>query len=95
MINVLHGLYRGTLIPWERREPKNDALLEIIRKIEEEERYFAGKMPPNDCSRFQALSKLYTDLSAIEEENAFSYGFSFGLLLTLDVMEEAKSMTDT
>lgn len=92
MGNILRGLYNGNIIPWERKEPRNEALLEVVRKIEDEERYFIQKMSLDDCQRFQALAKLYSELSSIEEENIFSYGFTLGLLLMMDVMKEAETL---
>lgn len=94
MGNILRGLYNGNIIPWERKEPHNEALLEIVRKIEGEERYFVQKMSLDDCQRFQALSKLYSELSSIGEENVFSYGFTLGLLLMTDVMKEAETISN-
>jgi len=93
MKNILHGLFNGNIIPWERRDPHSEKNLEIVRKIEEEERYFMGKMSLDDCQRFQALSNLQSELSSSEEDNIFSYGFTLGLLLMLDVMDEAKLIT--
>ena len=90
--SILRGLFNGNIIPWERREPHNEALLETVRKIEETETYFVGKLPQEDVARFQALSSLHSDLSAIGEENAFSYGFTLGLLLMVDVLGEAELM---
>jgi len=92
MKNILHGLYNGKIIPWERKEPRNEALLEIVRKIEDEERYFVQKMSMDDCQRFQTLTKLYSELSSIGEESVFSYGFTLGLLLMMDVMKEAETI---
>jgi len=90
MVNILRGLYNGKIIPWERREPRNEELLEIVRKIEYEERYFMEKMSLDDCQRLQALSNLYSAMTTVGEENVFSYGFTLGLLLTMDVMKEAE-----
>ena len=92
MESILRGLYNGKVIPWERKQPRNEALLEIVRKIEDEERYFAQKMSLDDCERFQALSKLYSKLSFVEEENIFSYGFTLGLLLMMDVIKEEETI---
>ena len=94
MVSILRGLYNGTIIPWERRGPRSEALLKIIRKIEDEEQYFIQTMSPDDCQRFQALSKLYSDLDSTGDENTFSYGFAFGMLLTMDVMKEAEALSD-
>lgn len=89
-MNILHDLFNGKIIPWERRNPYSEKQLEIIRKIDAEERYFMEKMSFDDCQRFQVLSHMQTDLLTSEEENIFSYGFSLGLLLMVDVMDKER-----
>ncbi len=86
MRDIMRSLYNGKTIPWERRDPHRKEQLEIARRIDEEERYFVEKMSLDDCERFQKLSLLYSDLDATDNENAFSYGFTLGLLLAFDVM---------
>ena len=92
--NILRGLFNGNIIPWERKEPRSEELLETVRLTEEEERYFIGKMSLDDCERFQKLSNLYSQLSSVGEENLFSYGFTLGFLLAMDVMEEAMLLSN-
>ena len=91
---MLKDIYYGKIIPWERRL-RNDKTVEqrgIVNKIEAEERYFASKMSDEDRQRFQALSNLYSELSSSSEAEIFSYGFSMGLLLMVNVMDEAEIM---
>ncbi len=90
MKSILRGLYSGDIIPWERRNPDSEKQREILRKLEDEERYFMAKMSLDDCQRFQALSSLHMELSTAEEENLFSYAFTLGMLLAMDVMKEAE-----
>lgn len=90
MKNILHDLYNGKIIPWERYNPGSEKQNEILSKIEEEERYFTAKLSQDDSQRFQELSQLYRDLSNTEEDELFSYAFTLGLLLTMDVMKEAE-----
>ncbi len=87
---ILRGLYNGRIIPWERRSPPNDRQREILGKLEDEERYFMSKMSLDDCERFEALSQLQTELSIIGEEQLFSYAFTLGLLLAMDVVKESE-----
>ena len=89
---ILRGLYNGDIIPWERKEPRNEIVSEILRKIEDEERYFTEKMSLDDCQRLEALSDLHLQLFCAKEENIFCYGFTLGLLLAMDVTEEAKAI---
>lgn len=87
--NVLQGLFNRDIIPWERKEPRSKEVLVAARKIEEEERYFISKMSLEDCERFQQLSHLYSRLSSASEESLFSYSFTLGLLMALDIVEQA------
>ncbi|WP_312431030.1 DUF6809 family protein [Lacrimispora sp.] len=88
MKSILCGLYNGDIIPWERRNPQSEQQLELLRKIEDEERYFMAKMSLDDCQRFQELSHMHMELSTAGEDNLFSYAFSLGMLLTMEVMKE-------
>ena len=90
MKSILRSLYNGDIIPLERRPSYNEKHREILRKIEDEERYFMQKMSLDDCERFQALSNLHMELFASEEDNLFSYAFTLGLLLAMDVGKEAE-----
>ena len=87
---MLREMYKGKIIPYERRNRLAAEQLEIAQKIDAEEKYFAEKLPPDDCERFLALSNLYSMLSTSDESEIFAYGFSVGMLLMVDVMKEAK-----
>ena len=89
-MNTLRGLFNGEIIPWERQASISARHSEIIQRIEGEERYFMGKMSLGDCQRLQALSRLHSEHLSVEEGDIFSYGFSLGLLMMFDVMNEAK-----
>ena len=91
---MLRDLYFGKIIPWERKNRKCAEHLKLLEKIESEERYFIEKMPHEDSQRFQALSNLYSEFSMSEEGEIFSYGFTLGAMLMLDMLEEAKYMKD-
>ena len=92
MRNILHDLYYGKIIPCERRGDKSERLLEIVQQIGEEEKYFASKMSPDDYARFEKLSKLYSELSDLEEFDAFSYSFALGAFMMQEMLEEAVAM---
>jgi len=52
---MLRELYNGKVIPWERNNHYAAEQLEILHKIESEEKYFTTKMPSEDCERLKAL----------------------------------------
>lgn len=93
MRGILHGLYSGKVVPWERRAPDNEKQRDVLHKIESEEYYFMEKMSPDDRKRFQALSNLQAEMAFVEEDDIFSYGFTLGLLMMMDITEEAKRIT--
>ncbi len=92
MKSILRGLYSGDIIPWERRNPQSKQQHELLRRIEDEERYFMAKMSLEDCQRFQELSCLHMELSTAGEDNLFSYAFSLGMLLTMEVTRDVDSI---
>ena len=53
---------------------------------------FHGEDVAGRCQRFQALSGLHMQLSSAEEDNLFSYAFTLGMLLTIDIMKEAEGI---
>lgn len=89
---ILHGLFNGKIIPWERRNPSSKKQSALLQKIEREEQYFTSKLSQEDWERFQKLSQLQMELSHTEEENIFSYSFTLGMLLMLDVMQGAETL---
>ncbi len=92
MRSILQGLYTGNIIPWERRNPHSEQQRALLHKIEDEERYFMSKMSLDDCRRFQELSHLHIELSSAGEDSLFSYAFTLGMLLTLEVTNSAQSV---
>ena len=89
---MLTDLYYGRVSPWERKNRRVDEQRKLVGKIEAEERYFMEKMSGSDCQRFQELSKLYSELSISSESDIFAKGFSLGLLIMADVMDEKDRM---
>ena len=46
MKSTMRDLYRGRIIPWERRASHNREQLETLHKLEDEERYFMKRTNP-------------------------------------------------
>lgn len=92
MKNMLHSLFLGEIIPRERPEPNSVKRLEVLQRIHDEERYLMEKLPLDDRQRIEKLSELHTELFITEDENLFSYAFTFGMLLAMDVMKEAEEV---
>ena len=86
---MLRDMYSRGVLPFERRN-HNASLHKIVRRIDDEVKYFMDKLEPNDRERFQKLSDLYSELAIAEEGDIFAYGFSLATLLLTDVMEESK-----
>lgn len=89
---ILHGLFSGKIIPWERPNPNSAKQRELLQKLDSEERYFSGKMSPEDCARFQEFTRLQMELASEEEEHVFAYSFTLGMLLMMDVAKEAETI---
>jgi len=89
---MLRELYYGKVIPWERKSRICEAQSKMLKKIEEEENYFLSKLSPEDGERFKAFQKLNADFTSFEDGETFSYGLTMGVLLMIDIFDEAKFM---
>ncbi len=89
---MLKALYSGKIIPWERRNRGCREQQELLRQIEAEEKYIAEKLAPEDGERFKAFLNLQKEFDELTEIEIFSYAFSFGALLMVDVCEEVQAM---
>lgn len=92
MRSILRGMYQGDIIPWARHVSNSKKRCEIFEKIEEEEKYFKAKLSLDDCRRFSALSDLYTQLTAVDEEDLYAYAFSLGMLIAMETVKEAEGI---
>jgi len=86
--NVLHDLYHGHFIPWERKVVRTEESKAIDKKIEDEKRYFMQKMSLDDCQRFEALDALYLQSSSFQQADSFSYSFKLATSLMCAVLTE-------
>lgn len=92
MQSILRSLYNGRIIPWERTSQYSEKQLALLSTIEKEEHYFLDKLPIEDQERFQKLSDLRSEWALCEEDDLFSYAFSLGALLMLDVAAERQNI---
>lgn len=92
MKSVLRGMYQGDIIPWARGISNSKKRCEIFEKIEKEEKYFMTRLSPDDCQRLTALSDLYTQLTAVDEEDLYAYAFSLGMLIAMETVKEAEGI---
>lgn len=92
MQSILRGLYNGHIIPWERPNQQSQKQLALLHQIEREEQYFMETMSIQDRERFEQLTNLRSELGLLEEDDLFSYGFSLGALLMLDVLKESHTL---
>lgn len=89
---MLKALYSGKIIPWERHKRDSDEKREVLRKIQAEENFITEKLSTEDRERFNNLIYLYKQLAEFTEIEVFSFAFSFGALLMVDVFGEAQAM---
>jgi hypothetical protein len=57
----MEALFDGKIIPWERRNTNSAERKMLEEKIENEKRYFIGKMSLDDSTRFEAFVALYPE----------------------------------
>ena len=87
MKKILHELYYGRLVSWERGRAQDPEYTLINRKISDIKIHFKNSMSPEEWERFEELENQCSQSSAIEEREAFSYGFTLGVLLMMNVLD--------
>ena len=88
MENILHDLYFGRILGYDRHPDGTDEINRINEKILIERKYFEDKMTDEDAQRFQALESLYTQTVEFSEIDTFIYGFKLGAKLMCSVFAE-------
>ena len=92
MISVIEALYDGRVIPWEHRVIMTPERKAVEKRIECEKQYFTERMSPDDGERFEQLENLYVTANCHEEVDIYSYGFTLGVTLMLEVLGKVEGM---
>lgn len=83
--SMMHNLYYGTLVPWERKCSRNPDYGPLNEKISRIKGYFKELLPPDEYQKFEEWERLEADVKSIDEIDVFEYGFSMGTLIMMDV----------
>ncbi len=83
--SMLHDLYFGRIIPWERPRVRTPEYKEISTKIIDMEQHFRNLLSPEEYAKLEELQKLRWQAETIEDANLFAYAFSTGALMMIDV----------
>lgn len=82
---IMHDLYFGSLVPWERGRSHDPAYSAATQKISDIKEHFRALLSPDECKRFEQMENLEVDCSTIEEIELFEYGFCMASLIMMDV----------
>jgi len=91
-MQIMKALFNGKIIPWERRNNYSVERKALEERIENEKRYFIGKMSLDDSKRFEAFISLCDNAAYDEEVEIYSYGFTLGTLLMLEIAEKIETI---
>jgi len=90
--SIFESVYYGKNVPYERRVNLSPERRELEGRINAEKQYFAEKLSPDDCRRFEELVNLYSQANLDDEVNIFSHGFTVGALLLLEITKKAEEL---
>ena len=80
-------LYYDDPMPWKRGMVQDPEYAPIDNEIDKIETHLQSILPPKEHEMLEEMGNLYAQLTAIEEESAFTYGLNMGILLMIGVME--------
>jgi hypothetical protein len=85
MKSILEDMYHGHYVPIERNRPRDPEFATISARISDLKKHFDSILYLEDMELFDELNDLSTQSSAIAEIDAYSYGFTMGVLLMQSV----------
>ena len=83
---VLRELWRGEISPTDRLVRQGSEYQQRAAEVRKQMIEFAAILSPEDKERMEAINDQKHDLSMIEEEDMFIYGFRLGARMMLDVI---------
>jgi len=87
MRSFAENLYYGRFVPCERGRSENPEFTPLNRKICDIKKQLQNNLPPEEWKRFEELEGLYTQMSSIEENDAFYYGLNMGILFMIGAFD--------
>lgn len=82
MKSIIDILFEGKVLPHEQIGVTGDEEYDAVnRNIREEKEYWGNKLTEQDRQRLEALEKLYSQSSSIQNIETFRYGFRLGVLI--------------
>lgn len=88
---ILRNFFKGKFrFPHERKAPLDcERQKELVRLIDETEKYFTDRMDEVDLERWKSLKVMQDELDLLNEADLFAYSFAMGFMWVVDVMREA------
>ncbi len=83
--SILHDLFNGKVIPNETIVSKNPQYTLISDKISAEREFFKGMLSDEDFARLEKVEGMFGDMSSLQDEEAFAFGFRLGAAIMIDV----------
>lgn len=87
MASIIEAIYDGKIRVWERKVAMTDERREIEKNIQREKQYFLEKISPDDYQRLERLENLFISADHSEDVDLYTYSFSLGALLMLEILD--------
>ena len=82
--NILHDLYYGKVIPWERKTSEMPEYQAVQEKIDTAFSYFENNFSHEDCTRIEDFRSLIIELATVDEVDIFVLGVKLGTKIALE-----------
>lgn len=86
MFGILSDLFYGNIAPFSAILPRNEAYRKEMDRLCEEERYWQEHLSPEGYRKLEELIDAQDEISSLVQEETFSYAFSLGALIALEVL---------
>lgn len=85
---IIEAMFYGTINAGERSPARHSGNAEAERRLGAEKAIFTEKLSPDDRQHFGELENLCLKVMGNTEADSFSYGFTLGARIILEVLTE-------
>lgn len=86
MNRIIDELWYGNVCPFEDSHKNTEEVKNLLRYISEHKTQLAETMTESQKAIFEKLGDCYAEYSDISEREVFSYAFSLGARIAIEVM---------
>lgn len=84
MPGIIEDLYYGRIRPFEALNPSSPEYIAAEKRKSQREQAFITSLTPEQLSAYNDLIQAYTELTSVENVQAYTYGFQIAMRIAAE-----------